>query len=34
MAGAQTIRTDNPRLLVKSPERQQRRVAGGLPPHR
>lgn len=33
MVGAQTIRTDNPRLLVKSPERQQRRVAAGLPPH-
>jgi len=33
MVGARTIRTDNPRLLVKSPERQQRRVAAGLPPH-
>jgi 5-amino-6-(5-phosphoribosylamino)uracil reductase len=33
MVGAQTIRTDNPRLLVKSPSRSQQRVAAGLPPH-
>jgi 5-amino-6-(5-phosphoribosylamino)uracil reductase len=33
MVGARTIRTDNPRLLVRSPSRQQRRVAEGLPPH-
>jgi riboflavin-specific deaminase-like protein len=33
MVGARTIRTDNPRLLVKSPALQQRRVAAGLPPH-
>ena len=33
MVGARTIRANNPRLLVKSPERQRRRVAGGLPPH-
>src|SRR5215472_12735198 len=33
MVGARTIRTDNPRLLVKSPSRQQQRVAAGLPPH-
>jgi len=33
MVGARTIRTDDPRLLVKSPSRQQQRVAAGLPPH-
>jgi len=33
MVGARTIRTDNPRLLVKSPARQRQRVAAGLPPH-
>jgi len=33
MVGARTIRADNPRLLVKSPARQQRRVAAGLLPH-
>ncbi len=33
LVGARTSRTDNPRLLVKSPVRQQRRVAAGLPPH-
>jgi 5-amino-6-(5-phosphoribosylamino)uracil reductase len=33
MVGARTIRTDNPRLLVKSPARQQQRVAAGRPPH-
>ena len=31
MVGAQTIRADNPRLLVKSAARRQRRVAAGLP---
>lgn len=31
MVGAQTIRADNPRLLVKSAARRQRRVASGLP---
>ena len=33
MVGAQTIRADDPRLLVKSPSRQLRRVAAGLPRH-
>jgi 5-amino-6-(5-phosphoribosylamino)uracil reductase len=33
MVGARTIRTDNPRLLVRSPSRQQHRVAAGLPHH-
>ncbi len=33
MVGAGTIRTDNPRLLVKSPARQQQRVAAGRQPH-
>ncbi|WP_034239332.1 RibD family protein [Saccharomonospora iraqiensis] len=31
LVGANTIRADNPRLLVRSPERQQRRVEDGLP---
>ena len=31
MVGAQTIRADNPGLLVKSPARRQERVARGLP---
>lgn len=31
MVGAQTVRADNPRLLVKSAARRQRRVAAGLP---
>jgi 5-amino-6-(5-phosphoribosylamino)uracil reductase len=31
MVGAQTIRADNPRLLVKSAARRQRRAAAGLP---
>jgi 5-amino-6-(5-phosphoribosylamino)uracil reductase len=31
MVGAQTIRTDDPRLLVKSPARRQQRMARGLP---
>jgi riboflavin-specific deaminase-like protein len=33
MVGAQTIRSDNPRLLVKSEARRQQRVARGLPPN-
>ena len=33
LVGAETIRRDNPRLLVRSPERQKRRVAAGLRPH-
>lgn len=33
LVGANTIRSDNPRLLVRSPERQAARVAAGLPPH-
>jgi 5-amino-6-(5-phosphoribosylamino)uracil reductase len=31
MVGAQTVRSDNPRLLVKSERRRARRVARGLP---
>lgn len=31
MVGAGTVRADNPRLLVRSPERQAQRVARGLP---
>jgi riboflavin-specific deaminase-like protein len=31
LVGAQTIRADDPRLLVKSAARRQRRVAAGLP---
>jgi len=31
MIGATTLRRDNPRLIVKSPERQAARVARGLP---
>jgi 5-amino-6-(5-phosphoribosylamino)uracil reductase len=31
MVGASTIRKDNPRLLVRSPERQADRVSRGLP---
>ena len=31
MVGARTIRTDNPRLLVRSEQRQHRRAAAGLP---
>src|SRR5215469_16008326 len=30
--GANTVRTDNPRLLVRSPERRRERVARGLAP--
>lgn len=32
LVGAGTIRNDNPRLLVRAPSRQARRVACGLPP--
>src|SRR5262249_41734931 len=32
MVGAATVRTDNPRLLVRSQELMQRRSARGLPP--
>src|SRR5690348_4515521 len=30
MVGAVTVRTDNPRLLVRSPARRERRTARGL----
>ena len=33
MVGAQTIRKDNPRLLIRDPRRRARRVARGLPEH-
>jgi 5-amino-6-(5-phosphoribosylamino)uracil reductase len=33
LVGASTIRKDDPRLLIRSPERQARRVAAGLPAH-
>ena len=33
LVGANTIRRDNPRLLVRSVRRQQQRVQRGLPPH-
>ena len=33
MIGAVTLRRDNPRLLVKSPERRAAREARGLPPY-
>src|SRR6266496_241764 len=33
MIGAVTLRRDNPRLLVKSPERRAEREARGLPPY-
>ncbi len=33
LVGAATIRSDNPRLLVRSPSRQAARVARGEPPH-
>jgi len=33
LVGAGTIRADNPRLLVRSPQRVARRVAAGRPPH-
>ena len=32
MVGAVTVRTDNPRLLVRSPSRRERRAARGLAP--
>jgi len=32
LVGANTVRLDNPRLLVRSAERRKRRVARGLPP--
>src|SRR5690242_21411511 len=32
MVGAATVRTDNPRLLVRSPARRERRRAQGLAP--
>jgi len=33
LVGAQTVRTDNPRLLIRDPRRSARRAARGLPPH-
>jgi 5-amino-6-(5-phosphoribosylamino)uracil reductase len=33
LIGANTIRRDDPRLLVRSSQRQQERVRRGLPPH-
>ena len=33
MVGAQTVRKDNPRLLVRDPRRSARRAARGLPAH-
>jgi 5-amino-6-(5-phosphoribosylamino)uracil reductase len=33
MVGAATVRTDNPRLLVRSPARREERAARGLDPH-
>jgi riboflavin-specific deaminase-like protein len=33
MVGAGTLRRDNPRLLIRSPERRAARVAKGLPEH-
>jgi 5-amino-6-(5-phosphoribosylamino)uracil reductase len=33
LVGAGTIRADDPRLLIRSPERVARRQARGLPPH-
>jgi 5-amino-6-(5-phosphoribosylamino)uracil reductase len=32
LVGATTVRTDNPRLLVRSPHRREERTARGLPP--
>ncbi|GAA3015425.1 RibD family protein [Streptosporangium longisporum] len=32
LVGAETVRRDDPRLLVRSPERRRERVARGLPP--
>jgi 5-amino-6-(5-phosphoribosylamino)uracil reductase len=33
LVGAQTVRQDNPRLLIRDPRRRARRVARGLPAH-
>jgi 5-amino-6-(5-phosphoribosylamino)uracil reductase len=33
MVGAQTVRKDNPRLLIRDPRRRARRAARGLPEH-
>jgi riboflavin-specific deaminase-like protein len=33
LVGAQTVRKDNPRLLIRDPRRSARRAARGLPPH-
>jgi len=33
LVGAQTVRQDNPRLLIRDPRRSARRAARGLPPH-
>jgi 5-amino-6-(5-phosphoribosylamino)uracil reductase len=33
LVGAQTVRADNPRLLIRDPRRSARRVARGLPAH-
>ena len=33
MVGAQTVRRDNPRLLIRDPRRRARRTARGLPAH-
>jgi 5-amino-6-(5-phosphoribosylamino)uracil reductase len=33
LVGANTVRNDNPRLLIRSPERRLDRATRGLPPH-
>jgi len=33
LVGATTVRNDNPRLLVRDPDRRRQRVARGLPPN-
>src|SRR6266849_8807029 len=33
LVGARTVRTDNPRLLIRDPRRSARRAARGLPGH-
>ena len=33
LVGAQTVRKDNPRLLIRDPRRRARRAARGLPEH-
>ena len=33
LVGAQTVRADNPRLLIRDPRRSARRAARGLPAH-